>query len=110
MEAGAAIRALHAAVTGKEVTTHAQRKAVGLIFTQKLIRLYLHNGLRLWSTISPTNKLVGMPAVEATPHVVNVHDPWVMALVSSLVDLLQPFHLAVTKEGIVAEKELWDRF
>ena len=36
MVAGAAIRALHAAVTRKEITALAQSKAVCLVFTQEL--------------------------------------------------------------------------
>lgn len=38
MEAGAAVGTLHPAVTAKEVTTHAQREAMRLVFTEELLR------------------------------------------------------------------------
>ena len=102
MEAGAAFRTLHPAITGKEVTAHAQGKAVGLVPTEELISLNLHDRLGL----GLGHQLVGVPVVEDTLDIVQVHDSGMLLLVRlPLVDLLKPLHLAVAKKRIGAQKE-----
>ena len=50
VEAGAALGALHAAVTGKEVAAHAEGEAVGLVLAQELPGV--HGGYRLGRHVS----------------------------------------------------------
>lgn len=103
MEARAALWTLHPTITGKEITAHAQGKAVGLIPAEKLVPLDLHDWLRL----RLRGQLIGMPVVQDALYIVQIHNPWVLLLMGCpLVDLLKPFHLAVTEERIQTQEKL----
>ncbi len=94
-EAGAAVRALHAAVASEEGATHAQCKAVRLVGAEEVGLLDLGDG----------QPAFGRVVVEPASHVVEVHHPGVLAMLGELVDLLKPLHLAVAKEGVAANEE-----
>ena len=101
MVAGAAFGALHPTVAGKEITAHAQGKAVGLITAKKLLFPDLHD----WH--QPL--FAPIVVVQGALDVFEVHDPWVLVPMASrvspmlvaqrcyLVDPLKPLHLTITE-------------
>ena len=72
MVASASFGTLHAAVTGKEITAHAQGKAVCLVMAQKLLFSDLHDG--------DYTALSFVVVVKGALDVVQVCDSWMVVL------------------------------
>ena len=103
MEAGASLRALHATVTGEEVAAHAEGKAVSPVLADKLVWADTEHG------VGGVGRLVWVIIVQPALDALHVHDLWVLSVGDHLVDLLQPFHLAVAHEVVPAESKLGQR-
>ncbi len=102
VEAGAPVRALHAAVTGEEVTAVAQGKTVSLVLTQKLVG---PDGGHVPGDEEAHVDPVEQPALDLG----QVTDERVLPVVAHLIDLEQPLHLAVAQEGVATQQHLRQR-
>ena len=104
MMTGATVRTLHSAITGKEITAHAESEAMSAVFTQELTRSNVKKR-------SATRNAVGSGGIFYSPResagdVFKIHDARIVAGLGHLVYLLKVIHLTVTNEGIVTNKEL----
>ena len=70
---------------------------MGLIRTQKLAALDLHDWQCVFMTLS---------IIQSTLDIVQVHDFGMCSTMGHLIDFLKPFHLTVTVEMILAQEEL----
>ena len=98
MEAAAAIRASHLAVTGVKLAALAEREAVCLVGAEELIIPGVHQR---------DEGLLGgvdQAAVDAL-QVTDVREPVDVVVV---VDGLEPLHLAVTKYWVATKMKIWE--
>ena len=94
VEAGAALRTLHAAVAGKEVTAHAQCEAVRLVGAQEV---------SLFELLHLDRGRVAVLVVQLALNLVGICNPGVLPVLGHLVDLLEPLHLAVAHQRVLRE-------
>jgi len=100
VKTGASLRTLHSAVTGEEVATHAEGEAVGLVGAEEVRLLQLHH---------VDGGRVAVLVVQLALDLVCVVHAGVLAVLGHRVDLLEPLHLAVTKQGIFSQIKIWHR-
>ena len=107
VEARTALGTLHPTVAREEVTALAEREAMRLILTQKLIGVNLHNR---HSQFAGEGKCAGgvLEALDepALDGVQVGHFRVALKRVREMIDPLYPFHLAVADERVAAQENL----